>query len=66
MASLREYCEELSTSQLRALVREECEGRGELPIETIMTICEILAARNPNLPSVKQSILNMCRIYLEE
>ena len=64
MASLKEYCEKLSTSQLQALLREECEGRGALTEEGILEICEILARRCPDLPTVKQTLLGLCRAYL--
>lgn len=64
MASLREYCDHLSSTQLQALLREEWEGRGALPAEAILAICEILSQRHPELPTVKQTLLNLCRAYL--
>ncbi len=64
MASLAEYCGKMSTSQLQALLREECEGRGALTLEVILGICEILARRCPELPTVKQTLLGLCRAYL--
>ena len=64
MASLQEYCEKLSTTQLQALLREECAGRGELPPEGILAICEILSRRCPELPTVRQTLLELCRAYL--
>lgn len=64
MASLQEYCTMLSTSQLQALLREECEGRGSLPLEGILSICGILAQRDPKLPDVRQTLLQLCRTYL--
>lgn len=64
MASLKEYCENLSTSQLRSLLREECEGRGNLPVQAILDICEILSQREPDKPSVKEVLCQLCRAYL--
>ena len=64
MASLKDYCTKLSTSQLQALLREECEGRGALTPEAILEICEILSGRCPELPTVKQTLLGLCRAYL--
>ena len=66
MASVKEYCKKLSTSQLQALLREECAGRGDLPIEVILMICEILAERNPAKPPVMDKIYELCRSYLDE
>lgn len=64
MASLYEYLGTFSTSQLQGLLRDECEGRGTLPMDTILLICEILAQRDPELPSIKETLLNLCRSYL--
>ncbi len=64
MAAIQEYLQKLSTTQLQALLREECEGRGTLPLETILDICNILAERNPQLPAVKEIILKLCRTYI--
>lgn len=65
MASMREYCELMSTSQLQSLLREEYEGRGTLPVDTILIICDILARRDPQLPSVKDSLRSLCHAYLK-
>ena len=64
MATLREYCEKMSDTQLQALLREECEGRGSLPQETILLICDILARRYPEKPAVAQVLRDLCRVYL--
>ena len=66
MASLKEYCEKLSTSQLQAILREDCEGRGNLSVDTILLICEILAERVPTKPPVLDKIYELCRPYLDE
>lgn len=66
MASVKEYCEKLSTSQLQALLREECAGRGNMTMDTILLICEILAKRNPAKPPVMDKIYELCRTYLDE
>ncbi len=65
MATLQEYLRKLSTSQLQALLREEIENRGALPEQAILELCEILSERNPNLPTVKQTLLSLCHAYLE-
>ncbi len=65
MASVREYLQKLATTQLQALLREECEGRGNLPIESILNICEVLTEREPGYPAVKDVILQLGRVYLE-
>ena len=66
MASLKEYCEKLSTRQLQALLREECEGRGNMTVDVILLICEILAERIPTKPPVIDKIHELCRCYLDE
>ncbi len=65
MAAIEEYLKKLSTTQLQALLREECEGRGTLPVEAILSICEVLAERKPQYPTVKDMILHLCKTYLE-
>lgn len=63
MATIQEYCEKLSTSQLKALLREEAEGRGNLTDDAILLICDILSRRDPSLPSLGQKLQELCRIY---
>lgn len=65
MASMQDYLEMLSTSQLQAVLREECEGKGSLPEDAILTICRILSGRDPSLPTVRQTLLSLCHCYLE-
>ncbi len=65
MAAVQEYLQKLSTTQLQALLREECEGRGSLPVEAVLSICEVLAERNSRYPAVKDLILQLCRSYLQ-
>lgn len=62
--SAQAYCERLSTSQLQALLREECAGRGDLPEDLILVICDILAQRDPSLPTAKQILLEIAARYL--
>ena len=64
MASMQEYCEMLSTTQLQALLREEYSGTGNLPVEGILTICSILAQRVPSKPSLRETLRRLCESYL--
>ena len=64
MASFREYCDKMSTSQLKALLQEEYSGKGSLPVEAILDICSILADRDPSKPSVEDLLRQMCKHYL--
>ena len=66
MASFREYANRFSNAQLQALLREECAGRGALATESILDICDILSQRNPEMPTVRDLILSLCRCYLEQ
>lgn len=64
MASVQEYCEMMSTSQLEALLLEECNNRGTLSTDVILLICHILSQRDLELPSVEDSIRELCRKYI--
>ena len=64
MATFREYCEMMSTEQLQAILREECDGRGNLPVQALLDICGILADRDPNKPDVEDMLRRLCACYL--
>lgn len=64
MASMREYCEMMSTEQLQALLREEYNGRGCLPTSVILDICNILSQRDPNKPDAAHLLRQLCGQYL--
>ena len=64
MASVEEYCEMLSTSQLEALLLEEYNNRGALPMDVILLICQILSQRNPALPAIEDSLRELCKNYI--
>ena len=66
MATVREYCNKLSTSQLEALLREDCAGRGNLSMEAILIICDILVERNPSKTPVREKFLEFCKYYLND
>jgi len=65
MANFWQYCERLSTSQLQALLQEECAGRGKLTPDDILQICQILSTRNKQWPSYREAILELCKNYLK-
>ena len=64
MASMREYCEMMSTEQLQALLREEYNGRGSLPPSVILDICDILSQRDPGKPDATHLLRQLCGQYL--
>ena len=64
MSSLQEYCKKLSTEQLEALLREYCEGSGDLSVDVALTICSVLAERDPQLPDAREAVRCFCRNYL--
>jgi len=64
MASMREYCEMLSTEQLQALLREEYNGRGSLTALAILDICNILSQRDSSKPDATQLLRQLCGQYL--
>jgi len=49
MASLQEYCEKLPTLTLEDIVFGDLEA---YPREVILTICDVLLARQPGRPDV--------------
>lgn len=55
MASLREYCEKMSTEQLEELLRAESEGQQELLPEVALLIHEILAGRDSGKPDEQEA-----------
>ncbi|MBQ9762141.1 MAG: hypothetical protein IJV82_03590 [Oscillospiraceae bacterium] len=65
MASVREYCEMMSTEQLQALLQKEYEGKGNLPLLAILDICDLLSERDPNKPNVEQLLHKLCEHYLQ-
>ena len=64
MATFREYCDKMSTSQLEVLLQEEYLGKGSLPVQAILDICSILAERDPSKPSVDELLRQLCKHYL--
>lgn len=64
MASFLEYCENMSTEQLQALLREEYRGCGNLPIPAILDVCSVLSTRDPSKPSVELLLRQLCGQYL--
>ena len=66
MASAQEYLEMMSTRQLQAILREERNGQGNLPLYAVLDICEILSQRIPDAPGIDQLIRQLCRHYLME
>lgn len=66
MASAKDYMEMMSTRQLQAILREECDGQGSLPLYAILDICEILSQRIPDALSIDCLVRQLCRHYLTE
>lgn len=64
MADLRQHFESMSSEQLTHLLREDCAGRQELPLETLILICNILAERDPHKTDVKGAYRRFIQYYL--
>ena len=47
MATIREYLAKKSTEELQAILRADCRGRFEIPLDTVLLICDIIRDRNP-------------------
>ena len=63
MASLEEYLEQKSDEELRGILRSYCLGISNLPVDTALRICNILASRDFQLPDPYSLFLSLCRKY---
>lgn len=64
MATVQQYLRKMSTEQLEALLREYCERSGDLSVDVALTICSVLAERDPQLPDARDAFRCFCRNYL--
>ena len=64
MHSVQEYLNRQSTALLESLLEAFCDGREDMHTEVALTICEILARRDPRKPLVDEAFRKMCRMYL--
>ena len=62
--TIQEYLPKLSVTQLQVVLKEECAGRGCLPPADILTICDLLAEKDPKFPNAKELLLQICQAYL--
>lgn len=63
MASVQEYLERRNDEELRGMLRSYCMGLNDIPVDTILRICQILAGRDPRLPDPYALFLSLCRMY---
>lgn len=65
MALLREDYEAMSTPELKAIVKADYEGVNVLPVETMLDILSVLAARSEIKYDVQQKFREFCEKYLD-
>ena len=63
MASVQEYLEKKTDEELRMLLRNYMMGMEDLPTDTVLCICRILAMRDETLPDPDALFLSLCRMY---
>lgn len=59
--------EQLSTSELQKLLKDDCDGRGALTVEETLVICEILAQRDGKDPqAVRDAWAKFLKYYMDD
>ena len=66
MASIREYLEKKETEELRGILRADCRGRFEIPLDAVLLICDITRERNPRKPDPWQAYSEFLEQYLTD
>lgn len=66
MASLREYLEKKETEELRGILLADCRGRFEIPLDTVLLICDIIRERNPKKRDPWQAYSEFLEHYLTD
>ena len=66
MASIREYLEKKPTEELQGILRSDCRGRFEIPLDTVLLICDIIRSRNPWKQDPWQAYGEFLEHYLED
>ena len=66
MASLREYLMKKDTEELRGILFADCRGRFEIPLDTVLLICDIIRDRKPWKPDPWDAYSEFLEIYLTD
>lgn len=66
MATIREYLAKKSTEELQAILRADCRGRFEIPLDTVLLICDIIRDRNPRKKDPWQAYGDFLEHYLTD
>lgn len=66
MATIREYLAKKSTEELQAILRADCLGRFEIPLDTVLLICDIIRDRNPRKKDPWQAYGDFLEHYLTD
>ena len=66
MASIREYLENKEAEELQGILRADCRGRFEIPLDTVLLICDIIRERNPWKPDPWQAYGEFLENYLTD
>lgn len=66
MASQREYLGKMHSDQLRELLRANDSGQLDLPVDTVLLICQILQEREPSKMTVREAFRYFVGYYLND
>lgn len=59
--------EQLSTSELQRLLKDDCDGRGTLTVEETLAICEILVRQDQKVrQSARKVWANFLKYYMDD
>ena len=66
MANLQEYLERRTTEELHGTLWAYTMGVAEIPVDSALQICAVLAQRNPELPNPYARFRNLCAEYCKK
>lgn len=59
--------EQLSTSDLQKILKDDCDGRGTLTVEETIAICEILVQRDgKDRKSAREAWAHFLKYYMDD
>ena len=66
MAGLQEYLERRSTEELQGMLWSYTMGVADIPVDSALRICAVLARRNPELPNPYVRFRSLCGEYCKK
>ena len=66
MASLQEYLERRTSDELQGTLWSYSMGMTDIPADTVLRICAVLAKREPDLPDPYMLFRKLCGEYCKK